>query len=167
MQTLSREQALERLVSLESEAAQLKKILDAEIVYDCLIPTPEKGQTFYYMSESENGKLGVSETTRTNGAHANMFHVKQAAEKHIAAWETLIMLRKQPGSEPTEDKKFQWMIEYDIEANKPVVIRRFVLNSKVTRISPAYASEDAANKAIRAVGAGKIVGMFKTLHGIQ
>lgn len=166
--TLTRQQALERLLSLETEAAQLKKMLDEKVLSNSLLSEPIVGFPYYYMSEDENGKLEISEAFSDKKVeHINAFSTKEQAAAYLDAWETMLLLRRKEGSEESSDRRFQWMIELDLDTNKPIVIRRYVLNSKITRISCSFDSEEAAKKAIKSIGAERIVRMFNTLHGIK
>lgn len=165
---MKRQQALERLITLESEAVQLRKILEENKQQDSLLPYPEKGsdKQTYYISEQENGKFYISSTTGDALAsdHGNVFISRTDASAYMDAINTFLMLRKQEGSMPTKDKMAQWLVEYDADGNKITVARRYVLGSKMSRLSPSFSSEDNANKAIKSIGKDKLIEMFKTFH---
>lgn len=168
---MDRQTTLERLISLEAEAAQLRKILDKQEKETALLPFPSKGSSeqVYYLSESENGKIGVSSTEAKNVSqnHANVFLSRETASRYAMAIDTFLLLRKSEGSTSTRDKLAQWMVEYDVSENKVMVARRFVANSKVSRLSPSFDSEENADKAVKAIGKDKLIEMFKTFHHLS
>lgn len=168
---INRQQALERLISLESEAVNLRKILDHSVLPNSLLPYPTKDsdKQTYYISESENGKFYISSAQGNALAldHGNVFVDRADADAYKEAINTFLLLRKQEGSTPTRDKVAQWLLEYDVEGNKVVVARRYVLGSKMSRLSPSFASDEHANKAIKSIGKDKLIEMFKTFHHVN
>lgn len=87
--------------------------------------------------------------------------------KDAAAWQayaevfnTLLDLRRQPGSEAAEEGKTQWFIDGEGFA----AIWQSTPN-KITQICPCFDSGDSALAAREAVGLDRILHMYNTLHG--
>lgn len=169
--TITRQQALERLISLESEAAQLRKVLDEKPYPASLLPYPDKtdNQQAYYIKDGENGQFEVGEMSskKTTEDHANVFSSREDAEAYKDAINTFLMLRKCEGSTTTKERVAQWLIEYDVEAEKVITTRRYVLSSKISRLSPAFDTEANAQKAIKTIGKDKLTALFKTTHHVE
>lgn len=72
---------------------------------------------------------------------------------------TLLDLRRQPGSEAAVDGKEQWFID----ANGEIV--RWRTDLKMSLLCPPFDSHDSALAAKEAVGWGRIKKMMDTLHG--
>jgi len=98
----------------------------------------------------------------------NMFSCHVIANRYKEAFETMILLRQQPGSEISKEDVVQFIISINgigkiflfIEAHDDFIL-------KIDRISPCFASEEDAQRAIDTVGAERILRMFKILHGVE
>ena len=83
------------------------------------------------------------------------------------AIDTMILLRRQPGSEaPKTDR--QWTIDY---SRGHVILETWGgehnLRSQVSRISPSFGSQAHAKAAIDTIGEDRLIRMFETLHGLK
>lgn len=166
-----READKKKLLELEAEVIRMRRLLETSQGYDMLLPYPNKDsdQAVYYISESENGKLDISETSSKNIStdHANVFIDRQAADNYLHVISTMLLMRKCQGSVPTKDNEPQFFIELDPTATKIVITRRYVVSSKISRVSPAYETEEDANKAVRTIGKENIISMFRIAQHIQ
>lgn len=167
----TRNQALERLVTLEAETAQIRKLLDENYKRMAVLPFPDKSEDSfaYCITSTENGSFDVLSSNSKaviNAQHGNLFTSKDDAMAYVSAINMFLLLRKQEGTKETTDKTAQWLIECDIDKNIVAPVRRYVLSSKMSRLSPAFATEESASKAIKALGKENLIAMFKTFHAI-
>lgn len=166
-----READKKKLLELEAEVVRMRKALELGEGHNMLLPYPDKNneQTVFYISEAENGKLDISETSSKNISHehANVFIDRQDAEGYLHVINTMLLMRKCQGSVPTKDNEPQFFIELDPTATKIVITRRYVVSSKISRVSPAYETEEDANRAVRTIGKDNIISMFRIAQHIQ
>lgn len=90
---------------------------------------------------------------------------QDTAKAYHEAFGTLIQLRKCHGSEPVSDKE-QHFISLNHSNNLRILRSRFV-GDKVSEISPAFDTQENAQKAIESIGEENIINMFKTFHGVK
>lgn len=131
-----------RLDALETEAAALRKIIEAPepTAKEPLLPD---GIAFACIEGPELGKLA-----------------RNARIAYADAFNTLLDLRRQPGSEAAVDGKAQWYVNYSGVAEYYETLGR-----KAECISPFFDSPDSALAAKEAVGWDRIKRMMDTLHG--
>lgn len=91
---------------------------------------------------------------------ANGFATKSQAQAYAEAFNTLLDLHRQPGSEPAEGGKQQWVIR-----GNGRVDWFFAQEVKREMICPPFDSEASARAALEAVGWDRIKRMYDTLHG--
>lgn len=128
---------------LAEEVAALRRIIEApEPVAKKPLVQPERGKT----------GIGLNWSGR--------FWSLAQARAYGDAIDTLIDLRRQPGSEAAEDVKYQWNI-----AGRGEIQKLRSLELKISEICPWFDSEESAEAAIAAVGKDRILRMMNTLHG--
>lgn len=157
---MKKQEAMERIEALRAEVDRLEAIINAPGVTSLLPVEPGQfrvlghfGQ-FYAVPVSSSGSLGQ-----------NHFPDLATAQAYADAFSTMLELRRQPGSEPVKEDS-QWRIEVDTCCNELLVTYSRSLNYKLSRISPCFATQEQAQAAVKAVGKGRILAMFKTLHGV-
>lgn len=140
---MDKKEALKRLAALETEAAKLR---------EALVEAPEP---------VEKKPLLNYDITCDN---ATFFGVEEAAKKEAQAYadaiNTLLDLRRQPGSEAAKRMTKQWLID----AGGTV---QYVCNTewKLQQLCPMFDSAESALAAKEAVGWDRIKRMMDTLHG--
>ena len=88
----------------------------------------------------------------------------QDALDYSKAVETMLLLRRQPGSSAAKDGD-QYVI---CTRNTGFRIEKwFAVECKTEFISPCFASKQAAQAAIDSIGKDRIIHMFNTLHGVK
>jgi hypothetical protein len=88
-----------------------------------------------------------------------------ATSEYYNAVSTMLELRQQPGSEAARNGE-QWVVTPTKEGSvKPDYWDDIV--SKTRYISPCFRTKEHAEAAIKAVGADRIMKMFRTLHGVS
>lgn len=101
----------------------------------------------------------------TWAAYMSSFESPLIANQYQEAFETMILLRQQPGSEAAKnDAQYSIFVE---EGKITCSILFECINSKMTEISPCFATQEDAQLAIDTVGAERILRMFKILHGVE
>lgn len=146
-----------RLGALEAEAAELRKALEAseqEPVEKKPLVQAQRSRG-YTVLHSNDGYVSSEMMFFANG-----FATKSQAKAYAEAFNTLLDLRRQPGSEAAVDGKEQWFVSYSGIAEYSESLGR-----KAERIFPFFDSHDSALAAMEAVGWDRIKRMMDTLHG--
>lgn len=136
---------LARLDAIEREAAELRRIIEAPETLKAVVKKPLLPDCII------RAHLAWSGTP--NAGHKDV-------QAYAEAFNTLLDLRRQPGSEAVEDNKKQWGIYY-----KGDVWSASFLSYKLSEVCPWFDSQEAAEAAIEAVGKDRIIRMMNTLHG--
>lgn len=170
---MDKSKTLERLNALESEAKELRKIIEAPEQPPSLLTKPEPGiqdityrvsATGYGRLRSYTGAIVASNDGPYN--HGNNFQSEELADAYAEAFDTLLLLRHQPGTvAPTG--AIQWLISVNFYLTTCSTLMEDNKFKKLTRITPCFASEEHAKQAIETVGEERILRMFKTLHHIS
>lgn len=156
---MNRTEAIEvlkrRLDAIEEEAAKLRQILEAPEQVEKKPLVQAKRLRGYSVVHSNDGYVSSDMTYFANG-----FATKSQAQAYAEAFNALLDLRRQPGSEAAEDGKEQWFIRGD-----GVLFNMNVLRYKLSEISPPFDSKASALAAKEVVGWDRIKKMMDTLHG--
>ena len=165
---MNKQEALNRLSALESEATKLRAILKAPEQTATLLEriVPESGQEYWYPT-ALSGQVSYGYANAENKIFYDLaFTTGKQALEYRAALATLLDLRRQPGSENPKNGVWQWAILLN-EDNSGVFTDDLIgAHTKSSLISPCFHSEEHAEAAINAVGHDRIIHMFKTLHGL-
>tara|TARA_R110000822_G_scaffold301108_1_gene424791 strand:- start:13436 stop:13888 length:453 start_codon:yes stop_codon:yes gene_type:complete len=114
-------------------------------------------------AEKKISLLGVG----TSSVWIQGFKSDEIALQYNEAFQTMILLRQQPGSEVPNDKKYQSAIVC-IELNKLTIYGFGDIGvKKMSFISPFFASKEDTQRAIDTVGVERILRMFRILHGVE
>lgn len=152
---MNKTEALKRLDALETEAAALRSIIEAPEKVEKK-PLVQAKELFGYTGlHGDEGYVGSSMTSYRNG-----FATKSQAAAYAESFNTLLDLRRQPGSEAAEDGKEQWYMRGD-----GMLFSCFGLVSKLSEICPPFDTKESALAARDAVGLDRILRMCNTLHG--
>jgi hypothetical protein len=138
---MNKSEALKRLDALETEAAALRKIIEAQE------PVEKKPLLWQGLSHVAIRGIGAVQSLTVAQAYAEAFN-------------TMLDLRRQPGGEAAVDEKCQWSIRGDGSIGS--FNRLWV---KIEMICPMFDSEASALAARKAVGWDRIEKMMNTLHG--
>lgn len=133
-----------RLDALETEAAELRKALEA--------PEPVEKKPLIWTDQHNAWLLDSDEI----GCVQN----QKVAARYAEAFNTLLDLRRQPGSEAAVDGKAQWFID-----GTGRVFLYSELHLKLSEICPPFDSKTSARAALAVVGWDRIKRMYYTLHG--
>ena len=149
------EEALQRLGALENEAAALRRIIEAPEPVEKKPLVQAKDKKGYPVFHSKAGYYG-------SGAlyDGHSFETEDQAQSYAEAFNTLLDLRRQPGSEAAVHEIDQWGID-----GSGKVFSVGALYRKVELLCPMFATEEAAEAARDAVGLKRILSMYHTLHG--
>jgi hypothetical protein len=93
------------------------------------------------------------------------FKSRDQMKAYASAINTLIELRRQPGTEKPDDSKRQWNIGITSGEVKPCFYNG--ANVRMDMISPCFATEEQAEAAKEKIGADRLKQMFNTLHGVE
>lgn len=158
---MTHEQAVTRLAELEAELASLKATLTTTP------PTPPRliqpGR--YFITSGEGGF--ETDNNSTPYTDPTTFATEDQAEAYADALNTLLLLRRQPGTVPAKHDTPRYLIRLDDSGTVGLVIesKRF-LENQATYLSPCFTDAGSARTALDALGAERILAMFKTLHGV-
>lgn len=153
---MNKTEALKRLDALETEAAALRSIIEAPEKVEKKPLVQAKEKVGYAVLHGNDGYgAGVSLRFR------NSFETLEQAEAYADAFNTLLDLRRQPGSEAAESLTKQWYIN-----SNGVVAYTANLEWKLQQLCPMFDSEASALAASDAVGLDRILRMYNTLHGM-
>ena len=145
-----------RLDALETEAAELRKALESPEPVEKKPLVQAQRMRGYSVLHSNDGYVSSNMTFFANG-----FATKSQAQAYAEAFNTLLDLRRQPGSEPVVDEKSQWSIAGDGE-----ILEGWSYEiHKITELCPWFDSEESALAAKEAVGWDRIERMMNILHG--
>lgn len=138
---MNKTEALKRLDALETEAAALRRIIEA----------PEPVEKKPLLTHSFTADM----------VYPGNPHVgSNVSDAYAEAFNTILDLRRQPGSEVAEDGKHQWYIN-----SNGVVAYTADLEWKLQQLCTMFDSEASALAARKAVGFVRILRMYNTLHG--
>lgn len=140
---MNKTEALKRLDALETEAAALRRIIEA--------PEP--------VENVEKKPLLTHSFTAKMVYPGNPLVGSDVSDGYAKAINTLLDLRRQPGSEAAEDGERQWVIWPDGS------VFHSNWQNKTSYISPMFDTEASAIAARDAVGLDRILRMYNTLHG--
>lgn len=187
---MDKSKALERLTALETEAQELRKIIEAPEIKPMppsLLTKPRPGsrEKYYCMSSegSEYRKLDVYDLMATVTSpgwyeHGNLFQTRQLANDYAEAFDTFLLLRHQPGTVPPTGYS-QFALElfknYDYDRDERQergevfikIISRANMSSKLNKFSPMFGTLEDARGAIETIGEERLIHMFKTFHHID
>lgn len=172
---MNKNEALERLTALESEAAALRKIIEAPEPAPSLLTKPEplSRQDYWCITDSTDiceAVFRVKDGAARHASHyvgGNIFTNEAVAKAYTEAIDTLLLLRHQPGTVAPVHDEAQCVIEPKVGATVPYVQEWNNLDTKVSRLSPCFGTHGQAQAAIDAIGADRIERMWKTLHHIK
>ena len=181
---MNKDQAFARLkeleaaaASIQSEAQALRKIIEAP---QALLtkPVPGSEQEYWIVDSRYSRGFGVVWNVANSKqpeyySHGNLFQREELANDYAQAFDTLLLLRHQPGTVPAHDTGNQVIIEPDwprSEHKQDLYIKARELNGltyKMARVSPCFKTLEDAKNAIEVVGAEALMHMFKTLHHVR
>lgn len=172
---MDKHEALKRLDALESEAAALRKIIDAPEIAPSLLtkPEPGSGQPYYAIDGTAVQGTVVSGTYNACSSnpeayrHGNIFTDRATAEAYAESIDTMLLLRHQPGTVPAVNDIEQFVIAPESYGTAPRVDSWRDIDTKAARLSPCFATREHAQAALDAIGADRIERMWKTLHHIE
>lgn len=182
---MDKSKALERLSALESEAQELRKIIEAPEPPPSLLTKPEPGiiQEYYCITSDLEARRGsqmygfeASTESVCFYTHGNLFQNVELASNYAKAFDTFLLLRHQPGTEPASNYA-QYQLELDrarvssdtIDYKEFFVdaIARSILTTKANKFSPCFATLKDAERAKETIGQERLMHMFKTFHHIS
>lgn len=103
-----------------------------------------------------------------DGIHAKYFkfyELKEAKEWNKGL-QTFMLLKSHPLAVPADEREEQHYIRYN-DCNDDIIISQARnLEYKLTMLSPMFAGEEDANKALSDIGKENIIHMFKTFQGV-
>lgn len=148
---------IDRLVhDLTEEAAALRSIIEApESEKKPLVQAKDKPGFPILMQTNCNGF-----TVGFEQRNMQAFETVEQARAYAEAFNTLLDLRRQPGSEAAEDEKRQWLIRGDGDVEWFAM-----LVAKIENTCPCFDSKESAEAARDAVGLDRVLKMYNTLHG--
>lgn len=174
---MDKSKALERLNALESEAKELRKIIEAPEAASSLLtkPVPLSSQAYYWSltHDAYDGTVSFQTSSRkavvaTEYSGGNIFQSQELTEAYAEAFDTMLLLRHQPGTVTATWNLTQWVIQPSDDHMLTLEVDDWIgLASKSGFISPCFATESDALRAIKTVGEERILRMFKTLHHIS
>lgn len=91
---------------------------------------------------------------------ANRLLESRVSKAYEEAINTLLDLRRQPGSEAPIDGKRQWFINGAGHA-----VSRFGNEYKICMVCPPFGTQESAEAARDVVGLDRVLRMYNTLHG--
>lgn len=161
--------ALARLTTLEAEANEIRKILEAPERAASLLtkPVPLSGSEYWRLDKNTctagfntQDDRAVDSTSYPGG---NIFQSEKLAKDYAEAINTMLLLRHQPGTEPVSGRD-QYVIQPSGALTVVEAICYLNPNMKLARLSPSFSTKDHAIAAIESVGMARIMKMFKDLH---
>lgn len=176
--TIDKQTALQRLASIENEAQELRKIIEAPEPAKSLLSKPEPGseRTYWVVNASAYDGEGIHRLTSVTREacsnwvqlykHGNFFQSPQLAKDYALAIDTLLLLRHQPGTEPAIDGDRQWLVLLDWPLKLVASSCRYSY-FKQTQASPCFKTEQYAKQAIETVGKDRLMHMFNTFHHVE
>lgn len=164
---MNKTEALARLQALENETAALRKIIEAPEDAPSLLNKATKWDQEYWQINSDfSGGLSVR---KNNGdghvTGGNCFTTQKQAQAYADAIETMLLLRHQPGTIPPQKGRFTIAMSHRMES--VLVEDGWTERVKTMFICPFFETEEHAASALAAVGADRILRMFKTFHHIE
>lgn len=163
--TINKEQAQARLSAIEDG---LRTLNDEAAALRSIIEAPEKVEKKPLVQAADEPGYPILLGCRPTGFAAGNevrglqgFETRTQAQAYAEAFNTLLDLRRQPGSEAAEDGKPQWVIWSD----GSVSVFHSNWQNKTSYISPMFDTEASALAAREAVGLDRILRMYNTLHG--
>lgn len=173
---MDKDKALERLNILETEAKEFHKIIEAPDPAPSLLtkPVPGSGDQYWIVTEGgsycqlSNAERNAFATHADYYTHGNLFQSEELAKAYAEAFDTMLLLRHQPGTVAPKISGSQWIIKTSNEQ----MISLFVDGwcrwpTKSQSISPCFVTKKDAQRAIETVGEERIIRMFKTLHHVE
>lgn len=171
---MDKQQALAELAALKERADALEKIINAPEVAPSLLTKPEPGGgKRYYTICGRAKRITEAEQYHTNDPnpevykHGNIFTDLEIAEAYAEAVDTMLLLRHQPGTVAAKEGKEQFVIDIEGVSLRPFICPLEDLDMKAGYLSPCFITRKHAQDAVDAIGADRIVRMFKTFHHIS
>lgn len=158
--TINKEQAQARLSAIEDglrtlndEAAALRQIIEApeKVEKKPLVQAKDQAGSFV--------QWGSAGYFASKFGGINAFETPAQAQAYADAFNTLLDLHRQPGTEPAEDGKYQWIIRGNggVDRFSPLYV-------KLESICPPFDTKASALATREAVGLDRILRMYNTLH---
>lgn len=169
----TKEQALQRLSDLEAELDELRKIIaapDTPKPPPSLLWAPALNEDYFQIGSGGFGALVTQGnnmgdvTTGEYGGRGNIFPTRALANAYAKAFNTFLLLRHQPGTEPASDEYDQYFIRLRSGGDGAQVDPIGCKDYKMTEMSPCFSTHAMAQAAITAVGEDNILHMFRTFH---
>lgn len=136
---------------------------------DALIKSPTVGKGYGRITHSpahgfSTSSIYVLRPEQDICDQGNLFIDTELTRAYAQALDTLLLLRRQPGTEVPSIRS-QYQLEFLAEGNL-VVARNQRIAYKLTQISPCFKSDYWAQRALSTVGLPRIKRMFEVLHGV-
>jgi hypothetical protein len=142
---------LDSFLTKKEEAQALREIIEAPEPAGSLLPSMKlQGETCYYLREAARQSF--------------WFKTHEQRDAYASAIDTLIELRRQPGTEKPNGNR-QWVIANFEEGID--VSDHYSKQLKLDMVSPCFSTEAQAQSAFEKIGADRLKQMFNCLHGVE
>jgi hypothetical protein len=126
------------------------------------IQTLQKPDGFLYFAPT-NEHLSIASDNS-----GNAFATKGLADLYSQALNTLLLLRRQLGTQPPSESAQTLLTVKKDKTTGNFVIHCSQMDNKITKlchVSPCFQDKDLAMQAVNSIGEQRILHMFRTLHG--
>ena len=156
-------EALARLAALEAEAAALRNILEKPDTAPSLLKRKEDLLSVHRIGSEKFTLTGCNLSSKVGSFiyGENYFESLKQACDYAEAFETFLLLRRQPGTVKVVDGEPQWVVSGDVFPDS-FQTREY----KLSKISPVFTNRANCEAAINAIGAERLHHMFNTFHHV-